>query len=177
MSHKSRDASQRILYGLYDKDDSLVFVGNMEEVMKFTGCARSTVNVDVCRGRKIQHKYTIVKIGHENITEKRCYRCGKTLPVTQFVWYNRPCDGKYVPRSICKSCKYEESREHYYKQYERRKFKRKMYHVYEGDELVFVGTGKEVANFACVTIGHVYKCASTNAKLLGTYRLERKREE
>lgn len=106
------------LYALYDKDERLVLTGTIDQIVYHTGCNKTTVYNVINEGRKLSIKYKIEKAGYEPITEKRCYRCGKVLPVEKMVHYHRRSDGKYVPRTICKVCKANET-------YERNRNKKK----------------------------------------------------
>lgn len=162
------------IYSLYDKEENLVFTGNMDEITKFIPCNKQGVYHSTCKGSFIKHKYKAVKVGFEPIKEKRCYRCGKMIPVNKLVHYHRPSDGKWVPRTICKTCRSEESIE---SDKRRNDACISIFYVYDGDELIFKGNYKEVADFVGVSTNMVYNYVYRGNKIFGRYTIIRKYEK
>lgn len=161
-------AEKRLVYSLYDKQENLVFTGNMDEIIKFIPCNKQSVYHSTCKGSFIKRKYRAVKIGFEPIKEKRCYRCGKMIPVNKLVHYHRPSDGKWVSRTICKTCRNKKVADDALIS---------IFYVYDGDELIFKGNYKEVADFIGVCANMVYTYVYRGNKIFGRYTIIRKYEK
>lgn len=108
MPNSHRDVTRKIIYALYNKKDELVFTGTIDEIMEYTSAKKSAIYSAMCKGRWLRGKYSVVKIGYELITEKKCSKCGRVLPLKYMAHRHRPSDGKWVPRNICKVCRSEE---------------------------------------------------------------------
>lgn len=169
-----KDALTMIIYGVYDKEDNLLFTGNIDEITKFMGCTKSNVYSADHLGHKVKRTYYVNKVGLEPVTEKRCYKCGEVKPIKQMHWRHRKSDGKLIPTTICKKCKREEDHMRDYKNNDRFEY---VYFVHDGEKLVCTGNCKEVAAFGGITTSSVYRCVNEGRKMWGRYTVTRKKHK
>lgn len=99
-----RCADEVMIYGLYDKNGTLVFTGTSKEAANFIDCSTAALRNAHHKKCYLKRKYKVEKLGYEPIKEKRCSRCGKMIPIEKLIWYRRPLDRKLVPGTICKIC-------------------------------------------------------------------------
>lgn len=167
MGGVTRHAEKQLIYGLYDKKETLVLTGTAKEIAEFVSCPKTTVYAAVTKNVWLRHKYKVVKLGYETVTEKRCRRCGKMTPLRDLIYRNSHTNGR-VHDTLCRICHAEICKAYY----DKNKKSPKIYYVYDGDELVFVGSGIEAANFLYVHRNVIYKCAANkDHKLLGRYTI------
>lgn len=100
----ARNGIFRKIYGLYDNDYTLVFTGTAEECVAYVGCTKTnTLFSALYQHCKLKGKYYVELVDLEEITERTCNCCGRTLPVSKFrINYRK--NGTTFASKICNNC-------------------------------------------------------------------------
>ena len=94
---------------------------------------------------------------------KKCLRCGKEYPLTKEYWHvdRSRKDGFYI---YCKKCRNEMNIRYSRKREESGMKSKKEYAMYKGEEIITMGTAKEIADELGIAVSTVLYYSSPSHK-------------
>lgn len=111
---KNNHADTLYIYSVYDLNEELVMTGPLDDVIEYLGLTRrksffetaskwkKSHKQDTTQGMKLKKHYVYFE-GTEKITEKKCIKCGKVKPLSEFPM-RTSSSGEVVTRNLCKRC-------------------------------------------------------------------------